>query len=132
MLEVFHMTTLKKIRDDLKTMTYRQIVMAKYKELITALQDHLHISQKVRLDDSAKTMYYLCLCNTFEHINDQAFQFMTCCGYTIHKPCVSKFLHDWMWCPTCKSDATETMASMDLSLQAETKRRFDTVREPTR
>ena len=129
MLEVFHMTTLKKLRDDLKTMTYRQIVMAKYKELITALQDHLHISQKVRLDDSAKTVYHLCLCNTFEHINDQAFQFMNCCGYTIHKPCVSKFLHDWMWCPTCKSDATETMASMDLSLLAETKRRFDTVRE---
>jgi hypothetical protein len=34
-----------------------------------------------------------------------------------------------MWCPTCKADATETVASMNLSLQAVNKRKYDAVRE---
>ncbi len=81
-LEVLHMTTLRKVREELKTRSYCQIVMDKYKELITELQTHLHISKKVRIQDCVKTMHHLCLCNTFEHINNQAFQFMTCCKKT--------------------------------------------------
>ena len=130
-LEVFHMTTLRKVREELKTRSYRQIVMDKYKELIMELQTHLHISKKVRIQDCVKTMHHLCLCNTFEHINNQAFQFMTCCGYTLHQPCLSKFLNEQMGCPTCtcKADATEIVASMNLSLQAVNKRKYDAVRE---
>jgi len=75
-LEVFQMMTLRKVREELKTRSYRQIVMDKYKELIMELQTHLHISKKVRIEDCVSTMHpHLCLCNTFEHINNQAFQY---------------------------------------------------------